>query len=127
MTYIFDDMGAKGLRLELSGGANDSAIDDPVTGQSRKINSTLNWFYDINVTHDFENSPWAYGIGIEQADQSTFLLGVRLDVFFQNFVPFKTQRERQIFDGDRLGDLVRRETYSRQRGRRIGFQISDTF
>ena len=151
MTYIFDDMGAKGLRLELSGGANDSAIDDPVTGQSRKINSTLNWFYDINVTHDFENSPWAYGIGIEQADQSTFfrrdqsfrtrfvgpenvvrlthkdVLGVRLDVFFQNFVPFKTQRERLIFDGDRLGDLVRRETYSRQRGRRMGFKISDTF
>jgi len=115
------------------------------------VQGTLNWFYDINLTHDFENSPWAYGIGIEQADQSTFfrrdqsfrtrfvgpenvvrlthkdVFGVRLDVFLQNFVPFKTQRERLIFDGDRLGDLVRRETYSRQRGRRMGFKISDTF
>ena len=151
MTWVFDDAGAKGLRLELRGGVNDSTIDDPVTGLSRKINQTTNWYYDINLTHDIPDSPWAYGIGIEQADRSTFfrrdqsfrtrfvgpenivrlthkdVFGVRLDVFFQNFVPFKTQRERLIYEGDRLGDIVRRETFSRQRGRRMGFKISDTF
>ena len=151
MTWVFDTVGAEGLRLELSGGANDSSIDDPVTGQSRKINQTTNWYYDINLTHDFPDSPWAYGIGVEQADSSTFfrrdqstrnrfigpennvrlthkdIFGVRVDIFFQNFIPFKSQRERLIYDGDRLGDLLRRETYSRERGRRMGFEISDTF
>lgn len=151
MTWLFDNMGAEGLRLELSGGVNDSRIDDPVTDQSRKINSTLNWYYDISLTHDFPNSNWAYSAGIEQVDQSIFfrrdqssktsfvgpenfislthkdVLGVRVDVFLQNIVPFKTQRERLVYNGDRLGELIRRETYSRQRGRRIGVVISDTF
>ncbi|WP_026940723.1 TonB-dependent receptor plug domain-containing protein [Hellea balneolensis] len=151
MTVVFDSLGAKGLRLELEGGLEDSSIDDPVTGQSRKINDTTVWNYEIGLTHDIPNSNWAWGFEVEQFKQSTFfrldqsfearfrkpfniarithkdVFGMRVDVFFQNFLGYEIERERLIFDGDRTGDLIGGEFFSRKRGKRMGLRISDTF
>jgi len=55
------------------------------------------------------------------------VFGMRLDIFFQNFIRRRIERERLIFDGDRTGDLIGGEFFSRQRGRRMGFSLSDTF
>lgn len=151
MTAIFDTLGAKGLRLELEGALEDSSIDDPVTGLSRKINDTFVWSYEIELTHDIPNSNWAWGVELEQFRQSTFfrldqsfeakfrapsniarlthkdVFGMRVDVFFQNFWRNRVERERLIYDGDRTGDLIGGEFFSRKRGRRMGLRISDTF
>ncbi|MDB2438166.1 hypothetical protein N9W89_05580 [Hellea sp.] len=151
MTLVFDTLGAKGLRLDLSGGLEDSKIDDPVTGRSRKINDTLVWDYDFELTHDIPNSNWAWGLEFNNFKQSTFfrldqsfevtfreprnlvritnkdIFGMRVDVLFQNILQFNVERERLIFDGDRNGDLIGGEFFTRRRGRRIGLQISDTF
>lgn len=151
MTVVFDNLGAKGLRLELEGGLEDSSIDDPVTGQSRKINDTRVWNYEIGLTHDIPNSNWAWGLELRQFKQSTFfrldqsfearfrapfniarvthkdVFGMRVDVFFQNFLGYEIERERLIFDGDRTGDLIGGEFFSRKRGNRMGLRISDTF
>ena len=51
-TWILDRFGAEGMRLKLDGGLRDSSIDDPVTGESRRINETRIWDYDIDLTHD---------------------------------------------------------------------------
>jgi len=45
----------------------------------------------------------------------------------QNLLDFEFERERLIFDGDRLGDLTRRELTNRTRGRRISIEVTDTF
>ena len=151
MTWVFDTLGAKGLRLELEGGLQDSSIDDPVTLSSRQISDTMIWNYEIDLTHDIPNTNWAWGLELSHFRQSTFfrldetfqakfrdprnivtlthkdVFGMRLDIFFQNFVRRRIERERLIFDGDRTGDLIGGEFFSRQRGRRMGFSLSDTF
>lgn len=151
MTVVFDKIGAKGLRLELEGGLEGSSIDDPVTGQSRKINDTIVWNYEIDLSHDIPNTNWAWGVNIEQFKQSTFfrldqsfeatfrepiniarithkdVFGMRMDVFFQNFLQYRVERERLIYDGDRTGALIGGEIFSRQRGKRMGLRLSGTF
>ena len=151
MTLVFDTLGAKGLRVDLSGGLENSRIDDPVTGRSRKINNTLVWNYDLGISHDIPNSDWAWGLDIDLFKQSTFfrldqsfestirnpfnvarithkdVFGMRVDVFFQNFLEYRNERERLIFAGDRNGEFIGGEFYVRKRGRRMGLKISDTF
>jgi len=151
MTWLLDDIIAKGMRLELEGLLQSSSIDDPVTGISRRINDSFKWNYEIGLTHDIPNSNWAWGINFDQFRQATFfrrdqsfearfaepfnifrithkdVFGVKVDLFFQNFLDFNVQQERLIFSPDRNGDLIERQFFSRKRGKRFGFEISDTF
>ena len=151
MTWVLDTYGFKGMRLELEGRLQDSTIDDPVISQSRRINETTIWGYEATLTHDIPNSDWAWAINIDQSDQSPFfrrdqiidvdvikpsslirlthndIFGIKVDLFFQNLFDFRVERERLIFDGDRAGDLIERQFFSRQRGKRFGVSFSDTF
>jgi len=150
-TWLLDDVITKGLRLEADALLQDSSIEDPVTGFNRQINDTFKWRYGINLTHDIPNSNWAWGLNIRQFRQSPFLrrdqsfearftkprhdfrithkdvFGLKLDIIFQNFLEQNVEQERLIFSPDRNGDLIERQFFSRNRGKRIGFEISDTF
>lgn len=151
LTWVLDNYGLEGMRLELGGGLRDSAIDDPVTFRSRQINNTNTWEYEVSLTHDIPNSNWAWGLEFENEDFSAFyrrdqsfdvdvrrpesvlrlthkdIFGIRVDLFYQNFTRFRIERERLIYDGDRNGDLIQREFFSRKRGQRLGISFSDTF
>jgi len=151
MTWLLDDIIAKGMRLELEGLLQTSSIEDPVTLVNRQINDSFKWRYEIGLSHDIPNSNWAWGVDLEHFQQATFfrrdqsfeakfanpfnivrvthkdVFGMRLDVFFQNFLDFNVQQERLIYSPDRSGELVERQFFSRKRGKRVGFEISDTF
>lgn len=151
MTWVFDTLGAKGLRLELEGGLEDSSIDDPITGVSRNISDTVVWTYDVEISHDIPNSNWAWGLELSQFKQSEFfgidetfeatfvnprniarlthkdVFGMRMDIFFQNFIQRRVERERFTYDGDRAGAFTGGEFFSRERGKRMGLRLSDTF
>ena len=151
MTWLLDDIIAKGMRLELEGELQSSSIYDPVIDAKRQLNDITRWSYEVELTHDIPNSNWAWGVEFEQFKQDPFfrrdqsfeatfanpfnffrvthkdVFGMRLDVFFQNFWEFNVQQERLIFSPDRTGELIEREFFSRKRGKRVGFEISDTF
>ena len=151
MTWILDDVIAQGLRLEVEGLLQSSSIEDPVTFVNRQINDNTKWRYEFDLTHDIPNSNWAWGLNLTQFRQATFfrrdqsfqaeftlprnefrithkdIFGMRLDVIFQNFLEVNVQQERLIYSPDRNGDLIERQFFSRNRGRRVGFEISDTF
>jgi len=151
MTWLLDEVIAKGMRLELEGSLQSSSIYDPVIDAKRQLNDITRWSYEVELTHDIPNSNWAWGVEFEQFKQDPFfrrdqsfeatfanpfntlrvthkdVFGMRLDVFFQNFWEFNVQQERLIFAPDRTGELIEREFFSRKRGKRIGFEISDTF
>lgn len=151
VTWVLDSLGAKGLRFELEGGLEDSSIDDPVTGRSRKINDTTVWNYELDITHDIPDTNWAWGLNLRRFKQSTFfrldqsfeatfqapsntasvtykdVFGMRMDVFFQNFLQNRVERERLIYNGDRTGELIGGELFSRERGKRMGLRLSGTF
>ena len=151
MTWLLDNIGLKGGELELEGLLQDSRIEDSVTLITRDINDTVRWRYNIELRQDIPNSDWAWDVRFRQFKQDPFfrldqsfeatfrepitsarishknVFGLRLDVIYQNFLNNRIQQERLIFDGNRNGPLIQREFFSRQRGHRVSFSISDTF
>ena len=150
LTWVLDDM-LKGLRLSAEGLLADSRLTDPITGGSRPISRQRIWDYDIEARWDIDGTPFAIETEIEQGRrEDTFriderlknkfirpevevalihkdLLGMQWTLKAQNLLDFEFRRERLIFDGDRLGDLTRRELTNRTRGRRFSIEITDTF
>jgi len=151
LTWLLDDYGLDGMRLEGFGSVSDSEIDDPLTGEDRAINSTILWLYSLELRQDIPNSPYAWEAAIEQGRQSPIfrlsdsfdthfihpesrlsfihkdLLGMQWTLDFTNIFNFKTQQERLIFSPNRNGDIVQSRFFSRQRGQRISISVTDTF
>ena len=97
------------------------------------------------------NSPWAFESEIEQSglhpsfrvnekSQNRFvrpeiefnvihkdLFGIQWTVGVQNIADFRFKRDRQVFETDRLGQILREETRTRRRGRRLVIELTDTF
>ena len=150
-TWLLDSYGLKGMRIEGSGSLQDSSIEDPVTLTNRRLNQTDLWSYSLNLRHDIPQTSWAWGVDLEQEHQSPFfrrdeirdinfdqpfinyfithknVLGMTASLRLQNTPNTTLNRERFIFDGDRNGNLLRREFVARERGNRISLEISDTF
>ena len=150
-TWLLDSYGLKGMRIEGSGSLQDSSIEDPITLTNRRQNRTVLWDYNLSLRHDIPQTSWAWGVDLEQSRQSPFfrrdeIRDINFDRFFTNYfithkdilgmtVSLRLQntpnatldRERFIFDGDRNGNLLRREFVARTRGNRISLEISDTF
>ncbi len=150
-TLLLDSIGWDGARLELEGALRDSQIDDPITTLTRRINNTNIWDYEIELRRDIPNTPYAWSLELDQNRQSPFFrldqsfdvhldrpsmqftvshkdfLGMRLDLTLQNILKFNIERPRIIFDGDRNGNILEIQNFSRSRGRRISLVISDTF
>ena len=150
-TWLMSSIGLDGMRLELSGVLRESEIDDPVTLLSRRINQTEIWEWEVDFRYDVPNKPYALGFGFERdrdspffrLDESTFarvdrpgssafiehksIFGITARVVVQGLLDEKILRTRNLFDPDRTGSLVEIQNFERQRGRRISFEISDTF
>jgi len=151
LTWVLDDLVAKGLRVGLQGGVFESQLDDPITEESRPFSGNTNWFYEVNARYDVPNSPWAFESEIEQSglhpsfrvnekSQNRFvrpeiefnvihkdLFGIQWTVGVQNIADFRFKRDRQVFETDRLGQILREETRTRRRGRRLVIELTDTF
>lgn len=151
LTWLLDDFGLKGMRLEGFGAIADSEIDDPLTGEVRAINSTILWQYSLELRHDVPNTPYAWEAAIEQGRQSPVyrfsdifdtrfirpesrlsfihkdLFGMQWTLDLTNIFDFKSQQERLLFTPNRTGDIRQRRFFSRQRGQRISISVTDTF
>lgn len=151
LTWVLDELVTPGLRLGLQGGLIETELEDPITGENRPFSGSTEWYYDVEFRYDLPDTPWAFEGEIEQGrpypsfrvnevSQNHFIrpeielnvihkdfLGIQWTVGVQNIADFKFKRDRQIFDTDRLGDLVREETFTRRRGRRLIIELTDTF
>lgn len=151
ITWLLDSLGLKGMRLEAEATLADSRIEDPLTLETRQINSTTLWDYDIELRQDIPNTPYAWEVEIEQGRNSPFfrldnkfdtrflrpearvsfihkeLFGMQWTLSATNLFDFRVKRDRTIFSPNRLGDIIQTETFDRQRGRRLSISINDTF
>lgn len=86
-SILFDSIGWRGAKLDMEGEVRRSALDDPLTGISRRINDDRIFFWEVDFRHDVPNSDWAWGFGAEDFRSSDFL---RLDQFtsFETKAPF---------------------------------------
>ncbi len=61
LTLLFDPIGVKGMRLDLSGLWTDSEVLDPLLGTPRQISGNDYLDFNIEWRQDFIGTPWAIG------------------------------------------------------------------
>ncbi len=82
MTFLFDSLGWKGAKLDLSGYYQKGRLKDPLTGVSRRFGGERRWTWGVDFRHDIPNSKWAYGFGADDQSEAEFL---RLDFSVREF------------------------------------------
>ncbi len=73
VTFLFDKLGWKGAKLDLSGFYQKGRLTDPLTGLSRRFGGERRWSWSADLRHDIPSSNWAYGAGAEDNSSAEFL------------------------------------------------------
>lgn len=60
-TINFDPMGWRGAKLDARFQLQDSRVDDPLTGEPRRISNSLLRYGELALRHDIPGTSWAYG------------------------------------------------------------------
>jgi hypothetical protein len=60
-TTNLDPMGWRGVRIDSRLWLQLTRVEDPLTGETRDISSSLQQFASLNVRHDVPETDWAYG------------------------------------------------------------------
>ena len=63
-TFNFDPLGWKGAKLDLRAQLQETRVEDPLTGEGRRISNSLMHLFDITLRHDIPDSDWAYGLNV---------------------------------------------------------------
>lgn len=103
ITVLFDGLGIKGAKLDLSGFVQKGRLTDPLTRRSRRFGGERRWTWAFEFRHDIPSSDWAYGFGADDQSDAEFL---RLDFAAREF---RTKPQTFIFaeNKDILGLKVR--------------------
>jgi outer membrane receptor for ferrienterochelin and colicins len=72
VTLLFDPIGLKGAKLDLSGYLQKGRLIDPLTRISRRFGNERKWTWDVNFRHDIPSTSWAYGFGAEDRSDAPF-------------------------------------------------------
>jgi hypothetical protein len=79
-SLLLDRLGWTGGRLDGRVQLQNSAVDDPVTGRSRRISNSLRRLVDVSLRHDIPGTSWAWGGGLFHTRQSAdFRIGQTSD------------------------------------------------
>jgi len=60
-TWLFDNLGWKGAKLDSMLLLQRSRVEDPLTGEMRPISNTTKRAIELNLRHDIAGSRWAWG------------------------------------------------------------------
>ena len=150
-TVKFDPIGLSGLQLEVEGEARRSEVTDPLTGETRRINSDLVSFIFAELRWDVPRTDYAISFGYDQSRQarnfrlnenSQFvsipgfgfveaehkdLFGMRAFVRIGNLFDSLDTFERAVFVGNRLGPIDFIEDRERDFGPIFTLGLSGTF
>ncbi|MCB2066567.1 MAG: TonB-dependent receptor plug domain-containing protein [Erythrobacter sp.] len=64
-TFNLDPVGFAGAKIDLTVQFEDSALDDPLTGERRPFSSSQDRTVNLNLRHDVPRSNWAWGAGFD--------------------------------------------------------------
>ena len=150
-TLNLDRFGLEGVQVQLEGEAIRSRVDDPLTGEERRISGEDISFTFAEVRWDIPNTPYAILVAGEQfRDGRSFRLneifhytpsdpfvwveaehkdfyGFNLSVRIANLLDQKDQEFRERFSPDRTGQLVQTRQFARDFGYILRFDISSSF
>ncbi|MEM7492845.1 MAG: TonB-dependent receptor plug domain-containing protein [Pseudomonadota bacterium] len=150
-TFLFDALGWKGAQLDYEFDYRRSELDDPITGDTRRISGDKFRFIDLEFRQDIAGTNWAYGWEIEQFFESPVfrlnLIGAgenaqpfggifieHKDIFgltgnatLGNIFDQDDNFTRLRFSPDRNGNLTQVEDRSRNFGPILTLRLSGSF
>ena len=150
-TLKFDNLGWTGAQLEYSTFAQDTFLDDPLTGQSRDFSRSTVYYYELNFRHDIPNTNWAWGVNYESFENApNFRRDARLhyrqpqgfawgfvehkdiygmtgSLFLGNLLDSDDKFQRLSYSPDRTGTIDRIEDRSRNFGNILTLRLKGSF
>jgi hypothetical protein len=150
-TLNFDPAGWRGARLDARLQVQDTKVDDPLTGEPRRISNSLMHLVEMTLRHDVPETDWAWGSGMSYVlgardyrlteigrlwegpvwaylyleHKDVFGLTVRATV--NNILGADSLWDRTVFVGRRTGPIAFRENRDRVIGPIFSFQVRGRF
>lgn len=64
-TFLFDPLGWRGAKLDARFTFQNSSVEDPLTGELRRISNSPVRNIDLNLRHDVAGTEWAWGTNLQ--------------------------------------------------------------
>ena len=150
-TFNFDPMGWKGAKLDARVQAQQTELEDPLTGEKRPISNSLMHLAELSLRHDIPGGDWAYGgsmnyqlnalnyrltevgrqwegpvfanVFVEHKD----LLGLTVRGAVGNVLAASSMFDRIVYVGRRTGPIAFREHRDRRIGPIFSFSVRGKF
>ncbi|MFN3212818.1 MAG: TonB-dependent receptor plug domain-containing protein [Henriciella sp.] len=150
-TIKFDNLGWKGAQVDYEVFAQDTFLDDPLTGETRDFNGRTIYYYELNFRHDIPETDWAWGVNYETfADAPVFrrdvrrhfeqpqgfawgfiehkdIFGMTGTVFYGNLLDSDDNFQRIEYAPDRTGTINRIEDRRRNFGGILTLRLQGSF
>ena len=150
-TLNFDALGIKGLRLDFEAEVRNSNLDDPLTGEQRRIHNDLLHWYEFEFRYDIPETNWNVGININDEMRTpryrldeyslrrdltpfgfvwvsnTDIFGMTGTMWVGNIFDRDNSFRREYYDPRRDGQLVRVEDRDRNFGPILTFELKGDF
>ncbi|MEM1037486.1 MAG: outer membrane beta-barrel protein [Pseudomonadota bacterium] len=150
-TFLFDAIGWKGAQLDYEFDYRQSEVEDPLTGDTRRISGDKIRFIDLEFRQDISGTDWAYGWEIENYYESAVfrlnatsafesvppfasifvehkdIFGLTGNVILGNIFDQDDNFTRIRFSPDRNGNVVQVEDRSRNFGPILVMRLSGSF
>ncbi|MEL6414386.1 MAG: TonB-dependent receptor, partial [Pseudomonadota bacterium] len=150
-TIKFDNLGWNGAQLEYEVFAQDTFLDDPLTGETRDFNESTIYFYEFNFRHDIPRTDWAWGVNYEKFEEAPIfrrdarrffiqpqgfawaflehkdIFGMTGTVFYGNLLDSDDDFQRIQYSPDRNGEIVQIEDRSRNFGGILTLRLQGSF
>lgn len=150
-TLKLDPFGLTGAQILLEAEANSSRLDDPLTGETRRISGDLVSEVIVEARRDFPGTPWAVLLGYEQnreardyrINETSFrpriagrsyvmvehkdLWGMTGSIRVDNLTDQRDQSTRTVFAPDRTGSISFIESRDRGYNPIVSLTLSGTF
>jgi hypothetical protein len=151
-TQMLKRVGIDGAQIDYSYGYHASEIEDPFSGELRRLNGESIFHYDVTYRHDIPKTDFAYGVTVNdfkdarqfrrseitRYDQSApavelfvehkDVFGATAQLYVFNILNFSEDFERVIFDDARpVGNFLLREANELKFNPIVGINLSGSF
>jgi len=150
-TLKFDKVGFAGAELSFEGEYFESEVTDPLTGEVRPINDSSKYWMLAEMRQDVPRTDWAWGVGFERWERNPYyrlsetgqegarpgfgfayvehkdLWGMTGQAMIGNVANQNDTFRRQLYDTNRLGNVVRVEDRARDFGPIFTVQLEGKF
>ncbi|MEZ5938932.1 MAG: hypothetical protein R3C52_12070 [Hyphomonadaceae bacterium] len=150
-TLQMEKAGVPGAKLDWGVMVAESSIEDPVTGEDRRLSNSQTYRMHINFRQDIPSTDWAWGLNYSEDNrgpsyritqlndgdvspahvgvylQNKDVMGMSARLRVDNVLDREDKYTRIVYSGTRLDPVDSYEQRYRQSGLEVGFSLSGSF